>query len=134
MVDTVDTQTILSDGRKHIIRITNESDGTGESNVSKIDVSGLTAKNGYTVIGVNIDRISGQVGGFNYVTLRWDATTDDEIAVLAPGSFDLDYWRSGGSLVDPRSTGTTGDVFLTTDGAIDGASYNILIECTIRYQ
>lgn len=134
MSDAVNTQTQLDDGVRHIIAITNESDGTGESDVKKIDISAITAKHAHTVVGVNIDRIVGQVGGFNYVTLEWDATTDDNIAVLMPGSFDYDYLGTVGPLIDPQSSGFTGDVFLTTDGAINGAAYNILIECTVRYQ
>jgi len=134
MVDTVDTITLLSDTHVHKIRLTNESDGTGESNVNKINISGLSAKHGYVVSGVDIERIYGQVGQFNYVVLRWDATTDDEIQVMAPGSFDFDYLGTTGPLRDPQSAGFTGDVFLTTDGAINGASYNIVIEARVRYQ
>ena len=134
MTDAVNTLTQLSDGRKHIIQITNESDGTGESAVKKIDISALTQKNGYTAEGLDIDRITGQVGGFNYITLYWDATTDDEIAVLAPGNFDYQYFRDFGPLRDPQSSGFTGDIMLTTDGPVNGASYNIVLECTLRYQ
>lgn len=134
MADKVDTITLLDNGNKHIVRLTNESDGNGEANVNKIDISAITGKHGYVVSGVDIERIYGQVGQFNYVVLRWDATTDDEIIVLPPGSFDYDFLRTTGPLRDPQSAGFSGDVFLTTDGAIDGASYSIVIEARVRYQ
>jgi hypothetical protein len=42
MADAVATQTIQEDGKTAIFRFTNVSDGTGESAVNKIDVSGLS--------------------------------------------------------------------------------------------
>ena len=42
MADAVATQTIQDGGQTAIFRFTNISDGTGESAVTKIDVSGLT--------------------------------------------------------------------------------------------
>ena len=41
MADAVATQTIQEDGKTAIFRFTNVSDGTGETAVNKIDVSGL---------------------------------------------------------------------------------------------
>ena len=65
------------------------------------------------------------MSGFNYVTLAWDHTTDDEIAVLS-GQSVID-WSSIGGNVDPQSTGGTGDILLTTDGGADGSSYDITL-------
>lgn len=139
MVDTVDTVELISDGRVHYARFTNESDGTGESNVVKVDMSELTTSPSHnkTLIAVDVMRCFGQVGGFNYVTLRYDATTDDEIVVLPPGSFDHDWndvRRGTGGLRNPLSAGVTGDIMFTTDGAIDGASYSVTLECHLRYR
>lgn len=133
MVDTVDTLVLISDGRVHHARFTNESDGTGESNVVKVDMSNLTTVGTNKIKAVDIDRCFGIVGGFNYVTIRFDASTDDEALVLAPGTFDFDFTDSGG-IRNPLSAGTTGDIMFTTDGAFDGSSYNITLETTIRNQ
>ena len=73
------------------------------------------------------------VNGFNYVTIRYDASTDDEAIVLSPGSFDMD-WTDSGGLRNPLSAGNTGDILFTTDGAVDGSAYSITLECTIRNQ
>lgn len=133
MADTVDTLTLHSDGLRHIIRITNESDGTGESSVVKVDMSALTPYQSYVIKAVDVERIYGQMGGFNYVTLRWDATTDDEIAVLFPGTIFED-WSEVGLLRNPLSAGATGDIVLTTDGPADGAGYSLTLECRIRHK
>jgi len=127
MTDVVNTiTTFSSSGTRHKLQITNESDGTGESAVSKLDISGLVLGDGTTVpSSVSLLSVQYQVTGFNYVTLYWDHTTDDEMVVLSGNGF-FDY--EGDALVDPKSAGDTGDVLLTTDGAIDGASYNIILE------
>ena len=41
MADTVTSQTIQDGERLAILKFTNESDGTGESSVKKVDVSAL---------------------------------------------------------------------------------------------
>ena len=130
MVDTVDTNSIFTGTRKITRKFTNISDGTGETSVVKVDISGLTGPNGvgaptYT----SIEKIEGNVQGFTSVRLHWDHTTDDEIAILGTGCYYGD-WRDEGCLVDPRSTGGTGDILLTTAGAAAGATYDITM--TIR--
>lgn len=125
MADTVDTKVIFN-GRHYVVNLTNISDGTGESNVVKVDVSTLTSrKTGGAATYTVVDRIDYQVNGFNYVLLEWDATTDDEIAVLkGTGSFD---WSAVGGNVDPKSSGTVGDILLTTNGSTAGNSYDITL-------
>ena len=131
MADTVDSKVLINNGIHYHVRLTNESDGTGESNVVKIDFSALTAFNNEVIKAIDVYRIYGMVGGMNYVTLEWDATTNDEIIVLPRGSFDMD-WTDSGGLRDPISSAATGDVLLSTDGAVDGDSYSITLECRIR--
>ena len=46
MADTVDTRTLEDGLRNHIVRLTNISDGTGESDVIKVNISGLTGPDG----------------------------------------------------------------------------------------
>ena len=46
MADAVTSQTIQDDNRKAVLKFTNISDGTGESAVTKIDVSALTKNSG----------------------------------------------------------------------------------------
>lgn len=131
MTDTVDTKVLVSTGTHYVIRITNESDGTGESGVAKIDKSTLTDRFGSEPKAVDIMLIEGNIGGFNYIVGRWDHSTDDEAFVLPPGSVYRDYRPYGGNR-DPITAGGTGDLLLTTDGAVDGASYDLTIHCELR--
>lgn len=125
MVDTVNTQVVFNGNRRYTVHLTNESDGTGESAVTKVDISTLTDGAGVTASYFTVDLIEYSVWGFNYVTLEWDATANDEIAVLfGQGVID---WVAFGGKTDPQSAGTTGDMVLTTDGAADGAGYDITV-------
>jgi hypothetical protein len=128
MADTVDSKVIFNGSKLYAIRLTNVSDSTGESAVVKVDVSALSAGpdrvNAPTK--VKVREILYNIQGFSSVRLLWDATTDDEIAVLPAGNGYLDYTSVGG-LVDPRSTGAVGDILLTTAGAAAGATYDITL-------
>jgi hypothetical protein len=128
MADTVDVKAVFSGRRNKVYHLTNISDGTGESDVIKVDISALTApgSNGpVTATYSAIDRIEYSVWGFNYVALEWDHTTDDEIAILQ-GQGVMDWSIAGGN-VDPRSAGATGDIVLTTNGGAAGSGYDITI-------
>lgn len=131
MADTVDTLTIRNANGHLVQRYTNESDGTGESGVTKVDISTFQTASRATPTYSTVRRIEWVVAGMNYVVLRWDHDTDDEIAVLPAGSGVIDFTQEGGG-VDPRSTGGTGDIKLTTDGAVDGASYNIVVHYKLK--
>ena len=129
MADTVSAITAYSSNKgEYVRRLTNRSDGTGESAVAKIDVSAFTNSSGATGTKVSIDRIEYSVNGFNYVHAYWDHSSDITAAVLA-GSGVNDYSYFGG-FHDPGSGGT-GDVTFTTDGGSDGASYDITIYFTV---
>jgi len=125
MADTVDTKVLFNGRRRYAVRLTNISDGTGESGVTKIDISTLT-NGGFTPTSFSIDLIDYNIQGFTSVRLFWDHTTDDEIAVLPAGSGTLDFIAAGGSH-DPKSTGGTGDVLLTTANTTAGNTYDITI-------
>jgi hypothetical protein len=125
MVDLVDTK-VIHKGRRHCVHRTNISDGTGEAAATVIDISTLTDPNGRLCTEITIDRIEYNIQGFDSVRLHWDHTTDDEIAVLPAGSGALD-WSVGGGKADPKSAGGTGDVVVTTAGALLDATYDITI-------
>lgn len=125
MSDTVNVQVVHDGQRRYSVHLTNESDGTGEGGVTKVDISGLTDGAGKVATSSTIDLIEYSVWGFNYVVLEWEHTTPDEIAVLQ-GQSVIDWYAQGGK-TDPGSTGLTGDILLTTDGGNDGAGYDITI-------
>jgi hypothetical protein len=89
-------------------------------------LSAITFNNGVTPTYSTVDMIEGEIQGFTSVRLYWDHTTDDEIAVLGAGQVLKDWYAYGGK-TDPRTTGGTGDIILTTAGATSGATYDLLI-------
>lgn len=127
MADTVDTNNIFTGSRRVVRRYTNVCDGTGESAVVKLDVSTLIGPDGRTApTTCGIEWIQWSIKGFTLVSLFWDATTDDEIAKLTGNGYS-EYGGKGSYLVDPRSTGFTGDVILTTAGNVSGDTYDITV-------
>jgi hypothetical protein len=64
------------------------------------------------------------------VRLDWDHTADDELATLG-GAGALD-WSATGGIIDPRSTGGTGDILLTTNAASSGDTYDITIYARLK--
>lgn len=130
MADAVDTIVLHSSGSYYAVRLLNKSDGTGESAVAKVDKSTLVGTDGVEPAALDIIRCSGTVFGANHVVLNWDHTTDDEALILS-GSFYHDY-QEYGPLRDPRSTGGTGDLLLTTSGMIANGGYCIDLLLRLR--
>lgn len=126
MADAVTTEYVYNGRRRKIIHLTNISDGTGESAVAKVDLSAITIGDGVTPTYSTVDMIDYAIQGFTSVRLFWDHTTDDEIAVL-PAGVGTVHWSALGGKTDPRTTGGTGDIVLTTAGATSGATYDITI-------
>lgn len=115
MADAVTSQTLV-DGAKHlVVKLTNLSDGTGESAVKKVDVTSP----------VKITRVHYNVTGM-VATLLWDADTDVRILDLQ-GDGCFDFSRFGG-LINNAGAGVTGDINLTTTGHTSGDSYSIILE------
>ena len=129
MVDTVQTNVLFDGTRRKIVQLLNLCDGTGESAVVKLDISadsGGPAYNGGVPTKYGIEEVEYDIQGFTYVRIDFDATTDDEALFLPPGSGYKDF-RSVGAIVDPQTTGYTGDVVLTTAGNVAGDTYDIIL-------
>jgi hypothetical protein len=130
MADTVTVRTLHDSKRQIVVLMTNVSDSTGETAITKVDKSALVSASGIEPVSLDIERVYASVSGFTHVQLLWDHNTDDQAIILPTGSsvfeFDdkLDDARAP-ILSDPRSTGGTGDVLLTTAGASATARYTI---------
>lgn len=72
-VDAVTSQTLYDDGGHVVIHLTNVSDGTGESAVTKVDASALVGGAATTRYAVEAIAWATVGMGFN---LLWDADTD----------------------------------------------------------
>ena len=121
MADAVSSQTLVDGKRNVVMKLTNTSDGTGESAVTKVDVSALNDAPSR----VTIERIHYSVAGM-VARLLWDATSDVTIVDLQ-GDGCLDA-RSFGGLVNNAGTGVNGDILLTTVGHTANDSYTIILE------
>lgn len=129
MADAV-TSTTLSDGdRSAVIQLTNTSDSTGESAVTKIDVSALAPRvsDGAPCTGCRLAKIIYSTNGMS-VKLLWDATVDT-ICYDIPANFsDSEDFSEYGGLRNTSTTGKTGDIKLTTGSASSGDTYVIVIQ------
>ena len=128
MADIVTNQT-LSDtsGVKFVAKLTNLSDGSGESLVTKVDASNTTfmsedgnrkiAKIWYSVNTTNPKAC---------VEILWAGATN-ATAVLLGGQ---GYWdlRTAGNEITNNATTPTGNVLLSTRDFVVGDNYTILVE------
>ena len=128
MADTVTTQ-VLSDttGVKYVIKLTNVSDGTGESLVSKVDASATTfmSEDGNRKIAKiwwSVNTVDKKAS----VELLWAGTTN-ATAVLLSGT---GYWdlRTAGNEITNNADTPTGDVLLSTRNFTINDNYTIIVE------
>ena len=135
MADAVTTTTIQDGDRIAVIQLTNTSDGSGESAVTKIDVSSLATNSstGQTCTGVKLGRIVYSTFGMS-VKLTWVATTPTICWDLnSDYTTDEDFTGFGGIQNTAASGGKTGDIALTTTGHTAGDSYVIVLTLIKSY-
>ena len=133
MADAVATQTIQDGERNAVLRFTSVSDGTGESNVVKVDVSAL-AKNsaGQSCTEVHIQRIYWATVGMS-VKLDFDASTNVLAIGLPADSTGDEYYDSFTAIPNNAGSGKTGDILFSTTGHSSGDTYMIILELLKRY-
>jgi hypothetical protein len=128
MADTVTTQTIAdTSGVKFVTKLTNISDGTGETLVRKVDASELTfmTEDGNR----KISKIWFSINTANSksaVELIWAGATN-ATAMLSSGQGYFDF-RPSGDEIPNNSTTPTGDVLLSTKNFANGDNYTIIVE------
>lgn len=130
MADIVTSQKLKDHAAAWAYKFTNESDGTGETNVLKVDVSGLTAvaNNALTDQRININKISWSIAGANSkVKLMWSGDTPNTIVYLS-GSGTMDLATNLTAPITNNVANTNGDIYLSTSGFIAGAGYTIIVE------
>ena len=128
MADIVTTQTISdTSGVKFVTKLTNFSDGTGETLVKKVDASELTfmTENGDR----KISKIWYSINTANKksaVELLWDGVTNSTALLLSGNG----YWdlRPAGNEILNNATTPTGDLLLSTKNFASGDNYTIVVE------
>lgn len=133
MADAVATQTIFDGERMAIMKFTDISDGTGETKVTKVDVSTLIPNSfNLACTSVTIVKIHALTHGLE-VDMYWDATTDVLIASIPQNTmYSMDLTQFGG-LWNNAGAGKTGDIQFSTRDASNGDTYTIILEMVKSY-
>ena len=133
MADAVTTQTIQDGERNLVMRFTNVSDGTGESAVTKVDVSALAANSaGQACTEVHIQRIYWMTVGMS-VKLEFDASTNVLLTHIPADATGDEYYDNFTAIPNNAGSGKTGDIDFTTVGHSSGDSYMIILEMIKKY-
>lgn len=137
MADATTTQTLFDDGGHIVVHLTNVSDGTGESAVTKVDIS--TFVGGGTTTRCALEAIAWQTVGMGF-NLLWDASTD--VLFFTTGNATsqgfIDYVNGTGrrgpgtgpgktGITNNAGSGINGDILLTTAGHSSGDSYVVTL-------
>ena len=134
MADAVTATSVIDGPRTAIIYCTNTSDGTGESAVTKVDVSALSSRqDGTACTGVRLQKIVFTNVGMG-VKVLWNASTN-VIAAQLPADYSdtLDYSDVSGLPNVAASGGKTGDIKFTTVGHTSGDTYSVVLYCLKEY-
>ncbi len=134
MADAVTATTVEDGPKKAVFYCTNTSDGTGESAVTKVDVSALSSlQDGTACTGVRIQKIVFTNVGMG-VKILWNASTN-VIAAQLPADYSdtLEYSDISGLPNVAASGGKTGDIKFTTVGHSSGDTYSIVHYCRKQY-
>ena len=138
MADAVTSQTLSDGDRIAVVKFTNISDGTGESSVEKVDISGFaTNMHGETPARATIEQVWYDIGGMR-VALEWNATSNVVAAVLggsaAAGNVSgyMDF-RSFGGVKNTLASGYNGDIDLATHGHTSHDHYTIVLQLRKSY-
>jgi hypothetical protein len=128
MADIISTQIITdTSGVKFVTKLTNFSDGSGETNSLKVDASASTfmTEDGNR----KISKVYYSINTANpksAVELLWDgATAATALLLSGQGFFDF---RTAGNEIPNNATSPNGDVLLSTKNFANGDNYSLVIE------
>ena len=133
MADSVTSQTLIDGERMVVMKFTNISDGTGESQVVKVDVSALTpSASGQTCTRVTVNKIYIANHGME-VRMFFDATTDVPFFLSSPGATQTLDMSGFGGITNNGGAGVTGDIVFSTSDASSGDTYWCILEMVKGY-
>jgi hypothetical protein len=126
MVDTVATQILFQGDKQVVMKFTNASDGTGETNVKKVDVATLAPFRGQPCTSVLIERIYASAHGME-VRLLWEASANVTILSVPQQAMQTMSFDDFGGLTNNASTGKTGNILFSTLDASAGDFYTVIL-------
>ena len=137
MADAVTTQTISdTSGVKSVVKMTNISDGTGETLVTKMDASALThmsedAERKVAKIWYSVNTTNGKSG----VELLWagsGASAANKTICILSGNGFWDLKTAVNEIANNSTltadTSPAGDLLLSTKGFVSGDNYSLIVE------
>ena len=135
MADTVTSQTLKDHASAWAVKLTNISDGTGETNVTKVNANTLIASNGdgstrlaITKLFWNIARGTSSLQDPR-VTLFWVGSGGaNSTIVTLTGSGTLDLTTGLQAPLTNNAANTAGNIMLSTTGFTASAAYTIILE------
>lgn len=134
MADAVTTQVLKDHAKAFAVKLTNVSDGTGETNVIKIDASALVANNGLSDERLSITKLFWSVASGTSATmsprisLLWAGASANTLIATLTGSGFWDLTSAGQAPLINNATSPTGDILLSTAGFTANAAYTVIIE------
>lgn len=136
MADTVSTTIIQNGYRNIVVAFTNESDGTGESGVLKLDATSAATTGNFSVSKAGqvfwpnthwtIWRIEYDVRAMG-LRIQWVANTPQDMVILGGGGAGQTKFSEFGGLTVPNIAGATGSIQFTTTGAMPSSSYYVVL-------
>jgi len=133
MADAVTSQTLIDGERVAIMKFTNISDGTGETAVTKVNVSTLTSSSsGKACTGVIVNKITSVCHGME-VRMYWDASTDVPFFMSTINTNYENDFSSIGGITNNSGTGKNGNIVFSTADASSGDTYTVVLEMVKTY-
>ncbi len=127
-------ETENSGHKRHIIRMTGVSDGTGETGVVKVNRSELQGITGAVPSKLVVEQIRFQIHGMS-VLLEWDGMPDETIVAIGAGvtaSSTSGCMEFGPGGLVPDVEGGTGDIKLTSSNCASGDSYDLTVTVRLK--
>ena len=123
-----------SGNRRVVVKLVGVSDGTGETDVVKVDLDLLKTPSGNVPKRTVIESVQYYVFGMTCV-LEWDRAPRAEIIrINQSGASDGGgkSWASVGGYVDPGPDDGTGDILLTTTNCTNEDNYDITLSLRLK--
>jgi len=134
MADTVTSQTLKDSASVWAVKLTNVSDGTGETDVVKVSANNLVASSGGGTQLLTINKIFWSVASGTSatqsprVTLKWKGASSNTDIVTLTGSGYWDLTTSGQCPLTNNASSPNGDILLSTSGFTANAAYTVILE------
>ncbi len=134
MADTVTSQTLRDTASHWAVKLTNISDGTGETDVVKVSANSLVASSGGGTQRLTINKIFWSVASGTSatmsprVTLKWKGASSNTDIITLTGSGYWDLTTSGQCPLTNNATSPNGDILLSTAGFTANAAYTVILE------